>query len=182
MAPCTNGDGDMGDKQTISIVVMGVAGTGKTTLAEELAKRLKWPYAEADDFHPKANIEKMAAGHPLTDEDRWPWLQALRDWISGQSAQGNCTLVTCSALKRVYRDVLRQAKSRVVFVELDLDKDDLRKRMTQRDHFMPISLLDSQLQTLEPLESDEDGFRLLSSPAPEVLADTVMERLSLKAS
>ncbi|MDF7664385.1 gluconokinase [Bifidobacterium sp. ESL0763] len=163
--------------EPLCIVVMGVCGTGKTTLAVQLAKRLGWPYAEADDFHPQANIDKMASGQPLNDDDRWPWLRALRDWIGEQAATGHSTLVTCSALKRAYRDVLRQARARVCFVELDLDEEDLRERMAQRDHFMPVSLLRSQLDTLEPLDADEDGFRLLSNASPEELADIVLKRL-----
>ena len=164
-----------------SLIVMGVAGTGKTTMAEELVRELGWPYAEADDFHPKANIEKMASGHPLTDEDRWPWLRSLRDWITDQARQGRNTIVTCSALKRAYRDVLREASGAdVVFVELDLDRDDLAKRMEQRNHFMPVELLQSQLDTLQPLEADETGLRLTSDRPPAELCREALERLGLR--
>ena len=165
----------------IHCVIMGVSGVGKTSLAKALRRRLHWPYAEADDFHPKANIEKMASGHPLTDEDRWPWLRSLRDWMSNQADKGMSTIVTCSALKRSYRDVLRQAHGRVVFVELDAPKRVLRKRMAariaKRSHFMPVSLLDSQLDTLEPLRRDEEGLRVSAARKPAALAGKVVDFL-----
>ena len=161
------------------IVVMGVTGTGKTTTAEALVAVLGWPYAEADVFHPKANIEKMASGHPLTDEDRWPWLRSLRDWMTMQATKGNSTIVTCSALKRSYRDVLRQATGRVRFVELDLDEADLAVRMKHREHFMPLSLLKSQENTLEPLESDEDGLRIVSQGDVNQLAGVILQGLDV---
>lgn len=161
------------------IVVMGVSGSGKTALAGELTKLLGWPYGEADDFHPQANRDKMASGHPLTDEDRWPWLRALRDWMSAQADAGRSTIVTCSALKRSYREVLRQAAGKVMFVELDADEETLRTRMASREHFMPVSLLASQERTLEPLAADEPGIRIVSNEDPEILAKNVLTRLSI---
>lgn len=140
------------------IVVMGVSGSGKSTLGAALAGSLGVPFAEGDDFHSEANRIKMAAGVPLTDEDRWPWLGSLRDWAAAQPT--GCVLA-CSALRRAYRDVLREAGDDVVFLEVDVPADLLRSRMSSRPgHYMPTSLLDSQLATLEPLAPDETGRRI----------------------
>ncbi|MFD6176340.1 MULTISPECIES: gluconokinase [unclassified Isoptericola] len=162
------------------LVVMGVAGSGKTTVAALLADRLGLELAEADDFHPAANVAKMHAGHPLTDEDRAPWLLAIRDWLDGHSGGGRHAVVTCSALKRAYRDVLRTAHSPVRFVHLDGPRELLAERLAARKgHFMPPSLLDSQLETLEPLDPDEDGFTVGIGPAPEEIVDEIVARLGL---
>lgn len=162
------------------LVVMGVAGCGKTTTANGLARVLGWPVAEADDFHPGANIAKMRAGTPLTDADRWPWLGSLRDWMGEHAAQGSSTIVTCSALKRSYRDLLAQAQGRVRFVYLQVQEPELRRRMDLRaGHFMPASLLPSQLATLEPLEDDEDGVVVVSRSSPEATVAAVLESLDL---
>lgn len=140
------------------LVVMGVSGSGKTTVAQLLAQQLGWTFAEADDFHPPANIAKMESGHPLTDDDRWPWLEALRDWASERADAGEDAVVTCSALKRSYRDLLRGSRARVRFVHLDGPAELLAQRIGGRTgHFMPSSLLGSQLETLERLAPDEDG-------------------------
>ncbi|MET8854493.1 gluconokinase [Amycolatopsis sp. NPDC004625] len=137
------------------IVVMGVSGSGKTTIGTALAEALGVEYAEADTFHPKANIDKMTAGTPLTDEDRAPWLEAIAGWIREHEATGG--VVTSSALKRRYRDVLRSGGD-VWFAHLQVDRALLAERMkTRKGHFMPVSLLDSQLADLEPLEPDEAG-------------------------
>lgn len=137
------------------IVVMGVSGSGKTTVGTALAEALGVEYAEADTFHPRANIEKMSSGVPLTDEDRAPWLEAIAAWIREHQATGG--VVTSSALKRRYRDVLRSGGD-VWFAHLDGDRETLAERMkTRSGHFMPVSLLDSQLADLEPLQPDEHG-------------------------
>ena len=137
------------------IVVMGVSGSGKTTVGTALAEALGVEYAEADAFHPQANIEKMSSGVPLTDEDRAPWLEAIATWIREHQATGG--VVTSSALKRRYRDVLRSGGD-VWFAHLDGDRETLAERMkTRSGHFMPVSLLDSQLADLEPLQPDEHG-------------------------
>lgn len=162
------------------LIVMGVAGSGKTTAADNLARVLGWPVAEADDFHPAANIEKMSSGIPLTDEDRWPWLAALRDWMTANAHEGLSTIVTCSALKRSYRDLLTQAEGRVRFVHLRAPRAELEDRMSHRaGHFMPTSLLTSQVATLEPLEGDEDGVVVDSRPTPEETLTTVLAALGL---
>ncbi|WP_240539312.1 gluconokinase [Bifidobacterium sp. SO1] len=135
-------------------IIMGVCGCGKTTVAEHVSAKLGVKYAEADDFHPKANIEKMAAGHPLTDEDRWPWLDALAAWIDQRVAAGEPAVVTCSALKKVYRDKLRRPG--VVFVYMKGTYDEVLARMSHRQgHFMKTSMLQSQFDILEEPGSDE---------------------------
>ena len=160
------------------LVLMGVAGCGKTTAADNLHRALGWPVAEADEFHPAANVAKMSRGVPLTDEDRWPWLEALRDWMSARAAEGVGTIVTCSALKRSYRDLLASAAGRVFFIHLVARTDELRERMTHREgHFMPSSLLPSQLADLEPLSDDEDGVTVVSRATPEQTLDAILAAL-----
>jgi gluconokinase len=159
---------------------MGVAGSGKTTVAALLAERLGWPTAEADEFHPAANVAKMAAGTPLTDDDRWPWLRAIATWIGEQDDAGRSSIVTCSALKRAYRDVLAAAPGRVRFVHLAGDASLIAERMGHRTgHFMPTALLPSQFATLEPLEPDEDGVTVTVDAPPATVADEVLRALDL---
>lgn len=163
-----------------ALVVMGVAGSGKTSVAQLLAAHLGWPSAEADEFHPPANIAAMTAGRPLTDEDRWPWLLAVRDWVTERARAGEDVVVTCSALRRSYRDLLRGAGARVRFVHLTGSPQLLAQRIGSRSgHFMPPSLLQSQLATLEPLQPDEDGVVVDVSGTPEETARTALERLGL---
>ena len=160
------------------LVVMGVAGTGKSTVARALAERLGWPFGEGDDLHPAANVAKMAAGIPLEDADRWPWLDAIAAWTAEQAAAGNSTIVTCSALRRTYRDRLRAAAPGTVFVHLVGSPSLLAERMTARkDHFMPTSLLQSQLETLEPLEADEPGFTVDVELPAAAIVDEVLDQL-----
>ncbi|MEV4901860.1 gluconokinase [Citricoccus sp. NPDC055426] len=158
----------------LHLVIMGISGSGKTVLAERLAARLDRPYAEADDFHPAANIAKMSAGTALTDEDRWPWLRSLRDWMDRESAAGG-TICTCSALKRSYRDLLREAAGRVVFLHVRSDPAVIVDRMEHRTgHFMPASMVPGQLATLEPLEEDEDGRVLENSGSVDELVERAL--------
>jgi len=134
---------------------MGVSGSGKSTVGAALAQRLGVPFADADDFHPPANIAKMSAGHPLDDRDRHPWLEAVGRWLAEHPGGG---VISCSALKRTYRDQLRHHASEVEFLLLEGSREVIAKRQAGRlDHFMPASLLASQLATLEPLEPDEHG-------------------------
>ncbi|MGA4965890.1 gluconokinase [Streptomyces pseudogriseolus] len=159
------------------VVVMGVAGTGKTTIGPLLAARLGVPYAEGDDFHPQSNIAKMSAGTPLTDDDRWPWLDAIGDWAQGRAGLGG--VVSCSALKRSYRDRLRAAAPGVVFVHLTGDRALIEDRMSHRQgHFMPTALLDSQFATLQPLEPDEAGVAVNVTGSPEEITERTATALT----
>ncbi len=162
------------------IVVMGVAGCGKSSVAVELQRRLGWALAEGDDFHPAANIAKMSSGIPLTDEDRWPWLDLIVDWTKEQAKTGNSTIVTCSALRRVYRDRLRAAPGRTIFIHLAGSEELLSQRLNARaGHFMPPTLLPSQLATLEQLDTDEDGVVLDIEADVTSLANQAITQLNL---
>lgn len=139
-----------------TVFVMGVSGVGKTTVGSALAAALGRPFIDADDLHPEANKAKMGAGIPLTDEDRWPWLDLV-----GLAAASHPSVVACSALRGRYRERLLTLVPDALFVHLDADHDDIARRISARAHeYMPASLLDSQLATLEPLEGDEPGFRI----------------------
>ncbi|MBA3367567.1 MAG: gluconokinase [Geodermatophilaceae bacterium] len=150
-----------GSPTPITVVVMGVSGAGKSAVARALAECTGWTMAEGDDFHPAANVAKMAAGEPLRDEDRWPWLRGIADWIGTQELAGHSSVVTCSALRRSYRDLLRAGHHSVRFCQLDAVTTTLQARLEgRRDHYMPPSLLTSQLATLQSLEDDEPGWRV----------------------
>ena len=157
------------------VVVMGVSGVGKSTVAKGLSTVMRWPFAEGDAFHSEANLAKMSSGQPLTDEDRWPWLRAIGDWMSAEIAAGRSGVLTCSALRRAYRDLLREGRPEVVFCHLAAGEELVATRIGARqDHFMPPSLLHSQYDTLEPLEPDEPGVEVsVDGSAAEVLARAV---------
>jgi gluconokinase len=140
------------------IVVMGVSGSGKSTVGAALAQRLRVPFADADDFHPPANIAKMTAGNPLDDDDRYPWLEAIGEWLA---QHGDGGVMSCSALKRKYRDQMRRHCPTVEFLHLSGTPEVIGKRQASRPgHFMPASLLASQFATLEPLDPDEHGVAI----------------------
>jgi gluconokinase len=169
-------DGDPGTPTTV--VVMGVSGSGKSTVAAGLVKRLGWEFAEGDEFHPKANVEKMRSGQPLDDDDRWPWLRTLAAWIGEHEQAGSSVVVTCSALKRSYRDLLRVGHPSVWFAHVTVDRDLLRDRVEHRTgHYMPSSLLDSQLATLEPLADDEPGASISGAGGPDEVVDSLLATL-----
>jgi gluconokinase len=162
------------NKDVPLVVVMGVAGSGKSTIAAGLAEKLGVDFIEGDSLHPQANVNKMAGGVPLNDEDRWPWLEAIGDRIEAERLAGQGVVVSCSALKHVYRDCLRKrVNGRVRFVLLDGSKELIAKRMLARKgHFMPQSLLDSQLATLEKPGPDEDAVILdISQAVPTLLRE-----------
>ncbi|HEY3574259.1 MAG TPA: gluconokinase [Arthrobacter sp.] len=167
------------------LVVMGVAGSGKSTIAAALSKHLGWASAEADEFHPQSNINKMSQGIPLQDQDRWPWLQQIQDWMTGQARGGHSTVLTCSALKQSYRNLLSEAEGRVIFIHLHGDAELLSQRMQGREgHFMPPTLLPSQLASLEPLtagELESGSLRLDITRSPEQLIAAILAALQLPA-
>ena len=159
------------------LIVAGVAGSGKTTVGTLLAERLHWRFADADTFHPEANVAKMRAGIPLTDEDRQPWLRAVAEWIDAQIASGQSGGITCSALKRGYRDLLLAGRPGAAMVFLEVGRDVLDRRLMVRpDHFFPEKLLASQLATLEPPAPDERVRTVLAEGDP---ARTVAEIIAL---
>ena len=155
------------------VVVMGVTATGKSAVGTRLADRLDMAFIEGDEFHPEANIAKMSAGEPLTDDDRRPWLETLARMLADNREVGIATVLGCSALRRSYRDILRGSmpSDAVGFVHLTASFDVLRERMEHREHFMPASLLQSQFDTLEPLDNDERGVLLdVDAPLEDVVA------------
>ena len=161
------------------IIVAGVSGTGKTTVGAMLAGRLRWRFADGDDFHPAANIEKMRAGIPLTDADRWPWLRVIAAWMDERIARDESAVVTCSALKRSYRDTLLDGRPEARLVFLMVDREVIAKRLAARHgHFFRAELLRSQLDTLEPPQPDEQAITVIEH-SPDQPADTVASIIEL---
>jgi len=167
-------------RRLTTLVVMGVSGVGKSTVMAMLAERLGWPTLEGDALHPPANVAKMAAGEPLTDADRAPWLAEIAAWIGEREAEGVSSIVTCSALRRTYRDALRTGHPSVWFVHLVAPVPTVALRMVDRaGHFMPPALLDSQLEALETLAPDEPGWAVDAAPEPIAIVDEIVARLGL---
>ena len=165
------------------VVVMGVSGCGKSTIASMLAHRLNWIYEDGDWFHPQSNVRKMHAGEPLTDEDRWPWLHGIAAWIDATRRVGNHGTVACSALKRAYRDILVGERTDVRIVYLKGEQDLIARRLAARDgHFMPPSLLDSQFAALEEPQPDEHPIVVSIVPHPREIVEEIVKRLGEDAS
>jgi gluconokinase len=157
------------------IVVGGVSGSGKSTVGQLLAEQLGVPFADGDDFHSKANVDKMTAGIALDDDDRRPWLISIGEWLAGHDRGG---VVACSALKRAYRDLIRHGCPDAFIVQLTGDRDLIAQRQAARHgHFMPATLMDSQWATFEPLDEDEAGVVLDVGPAVEKLVEQIVEAL-----
>jgi gluconokinase len=167
-------------KGPCALIVMGVSGAGKSTVGEALAARLGWRYEDGDAFHPASNVAKMHAGHPLTDEDRWPWLRAIADEIDRVCKAGGQVVIACSALRRAYRDVLLHGRKDVRLVYLDGTEPLIGDRLSHRHgHFMPPGLLASQFATLEPPGADEHAVRVSIDAPVEIIVDDVLNQLSL---
>lgn len=162
------------------IICMGVSATGKTTVGHRLADRLSVEFLEGDDLHTQANKDRMEQGIALTDDDRAPWLADIRDWMTERTEAGRSTVVACSALKRQYRDVLRDASGQVMFVHIKPPDELLRERMRARKgHYMGADQLNDQLETLEPLDKDEEGFTIENQRSAEDVAADIATRLKL---
>lgn len=162
------------------LVVTGVSGSGKTTVGRLLADRLGWDYADGDDFHSRSNVDRMTAGHPLTDQDRWPWLQEIGRWIDEHGAAGQPAVVACSALKRAYRDLLRRGRPQVRLIFLDAGRDLARRRVAaRRGHFMTAALLDSQFADLQRPAPQEQVLALPAELAPAALVERIRRATGL---
>jgi gluconokinase len=163
------------------ILVMGVTSSGKSTVGEKLAETLHWTFRDADSFHPAENVAKMSSGQPLNDDDRKPWLAAIAAFIDNSISNHQPAIVTCSALKRVYRDVIIGGRDHVRLVHLVGDKTLIGERMAaRRNHFMPTSLLDSQFATLEPPQADENPLDISIASAPDAIVHSIITQLALK--
>ncbi|WP_293423854.1 gluconokinase [Phreatobacter sp.] len=161
-----------------ALVVMGVSGSGKSTVGIEIARRLGWDFRDGDAFHPPSNVAKMRSGAPLTDDDRWPWLDAIAAEVAARENRGDHVVIACSALKRAYRDRLRASRAAIRFVHLAGSFELIDGRMQARqDHFMPASLLKSQFATLEPLEPDEDSVTVPVNADPSEIAGLAIAAL-----
>ena len=157
------------------VIMAGAAGSGKTTVGALLAGRRGWQFADADDFHPPANVDKMRAGIPLTDEDRQPWLQAIGVWMDEHIARGESAVVGCSALRRSYRDALLGGRPEIVMVFLATDREVLSRRLAARvGHFFPEQLLASQLEALEPPGPDERVVRVVPADTPAATVEAII--------
>jgi carbohydrate kinase (thermoresistant glucokinase family) len=165
------------------LVVMGVSGSGKSTVAELFARRYGWTYRDGDSFHSPQNVEKMRAGTPLTDEDRWPWLHAIAAWLAENREAGRHALVSSSALKRAYREILvgeQPGEVRIVF--LDGSRELIAARMAKRkNHYMPTTLLESQFRTLEPPQAEERAITLSVEARPDEIVDALAARLEAES-
>jgi len=163
-----------------ALIVMGVSGSGKTTIGERLAARIGWRYEDADTFHPAANVAKMSAGQPLTDDDRWPWLRAIADEIDRAVAAGERVVIGCSALRRVYRDVLVHGRPDIRIVYLEGTQALIADRLgSRKGHFMPPGLLTSQFKTLEPPTPDEHAVTVSIDAPAEIIVDNILRQLKL---
>lgn len=162
-----------------ALVVMGVSGSGKSTIADKLAERLGWTYEDGDKFHPASNVAKMSAGHPLTDEDRWPWLQAIAGEIDRVCKADQHVVIACSALKRAYRDILVHGRDDVRIVYLKGEPKLIGDRLAQRKgHFMPPGLLASQFKTLEPPDTSENPVTVSIDASVETIVDAIVRQLN----
>jgi gluconokinase len=169
------------DTDPCALVVMGVSGSGKSTIADSLAARLGWRCEDGDTFHPASNVAKMSAGHPLTDEDRWPWLQAIADEIDRVCKAGERAVIACSALKRAYRNILVHGRNDVRIIFLNGTQELIAGRLAARKgHFMPPGLLTSQFATLQPPEANEHPVTVSIDAKVETIIDEIIRQLKLE--
>ena len=173
---------DRPDMAPCALIVMGVSGSGKSTIAAGLAERLGWTFEDGDRFHPESNVAKMSAGHPLTDEDRWPWLQAIADEIDRVCKAGGQVVIACSALKRVYRDIVVHGRNDVRIVFLSGSQSLIADRLAHRKgHFMPPGLLDSQFKTLEPPQADEYPLTVSIDAPVELIVNNIVAQVATQS-